>query len=511
MRNFKTINILALTILLALVSTSCRNSDKADDEMNTNKVLLQIDNDPIVAYNIWFKVGSVNDPEGKEGLTYLTAEMMADASTKSNDYSAILEKMYPMATGYGAKVDKEMTTFRGRTHKDNLDEYNKLFMDAILNPAFKEEDFNRIKNNTLNYIKNVLRYSSDEELGKFALYNYVFEGTPYEHLMVGSVEGIENITLEDVKQHHKNYFNANNYTIGLGGGYPSELVDNIDAELNKLQDTAINTMVDVTPKPINGLEVLLVEKENNSTAISFGFPIDVRRGDDDFFALALFSSWLGEHRNQSSHLFQVIRGARGLNYGDYAYIERFLNGGRLNKPDPNNARNNPLFEVWIRPVQHIHRHFALRAAMRELQKVVDNGMTKEQFETTKNFLNKYSIHWAATTSERLGYQVDSEFYGIEDGGNYINHFREKIRNLTLEQVNNAIKRHIQYNNVKIAMITSDAEQFKSDLVSNADSPIEYNSPKPDEVLEEDKEISTYKLDIKEDNVTIVPVDQMFQK
>jgi zinc protease len=65
--------------------------------------------------------------------------------------------------------------------------------------------------------------------------------------------------------------------------------------------------------------------------------------------------------------------------------------------------------------------------------------------------------------------------------------------------------------VKIAMITSDAEQFKSDLVSNADSPIEYNSPKPDEVLEEDKEISTYKLDIKEENVTIVPVDEMFQK
>ena len=59
MRNFKTINILALTILLALTATSCRNSDKADDEMNTNKVLLQIDNDPIVAYNIWFKVGSV--------------------------------------------------------------------------------------------------------------------------------------------------------------------------------------------------------------------------------------------------------------------------------------------------------------------------------------------------------------------------------------------------------------------------------------------------------------------
>lgn len=511
MKNITKIQFLAAALLLSLSFTSCRNNDEKGEEMSNNKVLLKIDSDPIIAYNIWFKVGSANDPKGKEGLAYLTAQVMADGSTTKNEYSSILEQLYPMATGYGTKIDKEMTTFQGKVHKDNLEKYNELFLDAILNPAFNEDDFTRVKNNTLNFIKNELRYSSDEELGKFALYNFVFQGTPYEHIMAGTVEGLENITLQDVKDFHKNYYNRNNYVIGLGGGFADNLVETIETKLNKLADTTIITKVDVNPKAINGLEVLIVEKENNSTAISFGFPIDVLRGDEDFFALALFSSWLGEHRNQSSHLFQIIRGERGLNYGDYAYIERFLNGGSLSKPDPNNARSKQLFEVWLRPVQHVHRHFALRAAMRELQKVVDSGLTQQEFETTKNFLNKYSIHWAATTSERLGYEIDSEFYGIKDGGNYINHFRDKIKNLTLDQVNKAIKKHIQYKNIKIAMVTSDAEKFKSELVNNTDSPIVYESAKPDNVLEADKEISTYKLDIKADKVQIVPVDKMFQK
>ncbi len=47
------------------------------------------------------------------------------------------------------------------------------------------------------------------------------------------------------------------------------------------------------------------------------------RGDEDFYPLAVANSWLGEHRNSSSHLYQVIREERGLNYGDYSYIEYF--------------------------------------------------------------------------------------------------------------------------------------------------------------------------------------------
>lgn len=501
----KLLSILSLAIVCLV---SCGKKD--EEAMDSKTVLVEVKEDPTVSFNIWFATGSQDDPAGKEGLAYITGALISEGGTKNNTYAQITEKLFPMAAGYSADVDKEMTTFRGRTHKDNLDEYYKLFTEALLHPAFGEEDFKRIKSNTLSYIENQLRYSSDEELGKAVLYDYVFAGTPYGHLTMGTVAGLNSITLDDVKAFYKKHYTKDNFVIGLGGGFDHSLVNKLEKDLASLPAGKAST-VETNPPAINGLEMTIVEKENDATAISFGFPISVLRGDDDFFALDLFRSWFGEHRNQSSHLYQVIREERGLNYGDYAYIEAFLNGGSRSMPAPNNARRKQLFEVWLRPVQHVHRHFALRAALRELKDVADNGMTKEEFEKTKQFLYKYALHYAPTVSDRLGYQVDSKFYGVKDDGNYIQHYRDKIKSLTHAQVNAAIKKHIRYDNIKFAVITSGAEKFKSELASNTVSPIRYESEKPPHVLAEDKEIESFTIPLKAEKIRIVKIEDVFAK
>ena len=99
---------------------------------------------PFVAFNIWVKAGSQNDPAGKEGLASLTAALLADGSTESHSYQEILEALYPMAAGYGGSVDKEMTVFRGVIHEDNLEPYYEIFSNALLEPAFSEDDFTRV-------------------------------------------------------------------------------------------------------------------------------------------------------------------------------------------------------------------------------------------------------------------------------------------------------------------------------------------------------------------------------
>ncbi|MFP4528606.1 MAG: M16 family metallopeptidase [Candidatus Kapaibacterium sp.] len=494
----------------AIFMTGC-DQGREYPTMDERVVTVSVKEDPTVSFRIWFRVGAQDDPAGKEGLAWLTAQTMANGATQNNKYEEIIDKLYPMAADYGVKVDKEMTVFSGRVHKDMLDEYYKLFTDAMLHPAFNKEDFQRIKDETISYIANELRYSSDEELGKAALYSYIYEGTNYGHLTQGTVESLKSITLEDVKNFYKDHYTRDNYVIGAGGGFDKELPEKMFVDFQSLVQRIPELKAATQPEKIEGLNVLLVEKDNDATAISFGFPIDVQRGDDDFFALALFNSWFGQHRNSASHLYQVIRETRGMNYGDYSYIEPFLNGGSLRNPIPNNARRSNIFEVWIRPVRHEHAHFALRAAIRELRKVIENGLSEEEFVLTQDFLHKYALHYAPNTMMRLGYQLDSKFFGIEDGGDYIEFFRNKIRSLTRKQVNEAIRNHLNYQNIKIAMVTNNAEDFKSRLVDNAPSPISYETPKPDAVIAEDQVIAEYPLDIKAENVIIVPVDQMFEK
>ena len=124
----------------------------------------------------------------------------------------------------------------------------------------------------------------------------------------------------------------------------------------------------------------------------------------------------------------MIRDQRGLNYGDYSYIEHFPNGGALTKPPQNVCRRQQLFEIWIRPVPNEARHFALRAALRELKNLVDNGLTEEQFDLTRKFLRNYVLHYAPTTSERLGYALDDRFYGIP--GSHLDLFRRAMNEVT---------------------------------------------------------------------------------
>ncbi len=500
--NYLRILILSMTMIAPTLTFG-------DENVPDNLILLPVKNDPTVSLRLWFKVGSQDDPAGKEGLANITASMLTDAATQQNSYEQVLDKLYPLASNYNASSSTEMTVIYGRTHKDNLSDFYPLLTEAILSPAFKQEDLDRIKSQVLNYLENQLRYASDEELGKAILYNNVFAGTPYGHIGAGLIESVKNITLDDVKNFYKSHYTRDNVAIGLGGGYDGALVDQIKKDLQKLPAGIVKQVPKPKAKPIKGKKVTIVEKDAASTAISMGFPINIVRGSKEWYALAIANSWLGQHRNQSSHLYLVIREERGLNYGDYSYIENFPNAGARTVPPQNVSRRQQILEIWIRPVPNEARHFALRAALREFKKLVDNGMTADDFKLTSAFLRNFVLHYAPTTMERLGYAIDDKFYAIK--GSHLENFRKAMSEVTLKDVNAAIKKYWQYNNMQIAIITKDAQSFKDALVNDAPSPITYKTTKPQHVLDEDKEISVFPLKIKAGDVTIVPVADLFLK
>jgi zinc protease len=168
-----------------------------------------------------------------------------------------------------------------------------------------------------------------------------------------------------------------------------------------------------------------------------------------------------------------------------------------------------LFEIWIRPVPNETRQFAARAAVRELKSLVDNGLTEEQFDLTRKFLRNYVLHYAPTTSERLGYALDDRFYGVS--GSHLDLFRRRMNEVKRAEVNGAVKKYLQYDNLHIVFVTPDAAGLKQALVADASSPITYTSPKSDAVLAEDREISKFPLNIQPDAVKTIPVGELFAK
>lgn len=464
---------------------------------------------PLIDVSLSFRTGSVDDPEGKEGLAALTAEMVTGAGSKALTYAQIQQALFPMAAGFGSIVDKEMTTFSGTVHRDNLDGWYDVVMGQLLEPGFREEDFRRVKAATVSGIRVALRGNNDEELGNEVLYEHLYAEHPYGHLSTGHAAAVEALTLDDVRAFYAAHYTQAALTVGVAGAPGDAFLSRLRGDLGAHLPTGrpADRRIAAAARP-EGLKVTVVEKDTRAAAISMGFPIEVKRGHPDFVALYLARAYLGEHRSSSSYLYQRMREIRGMNYGDYAYTEYFPAGMYLTAPPANVARSQQAFRIWIRPVPLEQTHFAIRIAKYELDKLVRDGMSEADFEATKSFLVKSTGLLTARQGVHLGYSLDQAFYGL---GTFTAYIRDGLATLTRQQVNDAIARHLKSDDMAIVVVTSGAEALKTALVDDVASPITYASEKPAEILEEDKVIAVYPLDLDADDVRIVPVGEVFEK
>ena len=463
---------------------------------------------PLVTFRILLKAGSANDPSGKEGVASLTAAMLSRGGSREKTYAQIVESLFPMAASVSAQVDKEMTVFEGTAHRENLDAYYEILRSMLLDPGWREDDFRRLKDETINFLRIQLRSNNEEELGKEALYLQIYKGHPYGHHSAGTLASLQALTLDDVKAFYQANYRRGNVVIGLAGGFPEAFLKKAESEFSmKLPDGTPQPVTLPEPKAPSKLRVQIIQKETRATAISLGFPIGVTRSHPDWPALKLAESYFGQHRSSKSYLYQRIREVRGMNYGDYAYIEYFPRGMFLFKPDTNLGRRQQIFQVWIRPVEPQNGLFALKVALYELNKLVTKGMSAEDFESTRVFLSKQVNLLAQTQSEQLGYALDSRYYGI---GDYNTFLRDALAKLTSADVNRAIRQHLSTDRMRIVIVTKDPQPFRDAVAKNTPSPITYNSPKPKEIIDEDASIQRYRVNAKPEDVTVVPVEKVFE-
>ncbi|MHC4078390.1 MAG: M16 family metallopeptidase, partial [Planctomycetota bacterium] len=357
------------------------------------------------------------------------------------------------------------------------------------------------------------------ETGKEVMYQEIYASHPYGHLNVGAIEAIRGIKLSDVRGFYaKNMRVGGRLVIGLAGGYPQGFPARVAADFERLRVGAIYReereaifgpeRPPGAPAPIQHNRLTIVKKKARATGIHIGFPIAITRKHKDWPALWLVRSYFGEHRSENSYLYQRLREIRGLNYGDYAYIEYFPHGGGQFHPNPNLGRSQQIFQIWIRPVPPENGPFAFKAANYELRKLVKAGISRESFEATRTYLSKFVNLLVKTQDRQLGYALDSRYYGI---GSFADHIKEQLAKLTVDDVNRVIRKYLRTDCLQYVVVTEDAEGFRDQILSGEATPIIYRDEPAQEILDEDKVIERLPIDLKKEHVKIVPVDQVFQK
>src|SRR5688500_2540121 len=214
--------------IAALVDAEMKAAPSTLPELD---VTLQQSQLPQVQMKLLFEAGSSYDPPGKEGLAALTAAMITDAGSEALTINEIRQAYYPVAGSFNRLVDKELATFTGSIHRDNWHEFLHVALGQLAKPGFREEDFKRLKDRQMTALTQDLRSNNEEELGKERLQVNLFASTPYGHPVLGTVEGINAITLDDVRNFARAHYTLANLKVGLSGDVPEHFSTVLRASL----------------------------------------------------------------------------------------------------------------------------------------------------------------------------------------------------------------------------------------------------------------------------------------
>lgn len=419
---------------------------------------------PLVELRVMVDAGSSDDPVGKEGLASLTASLLleggfgdpADPVTKED--LAARTRAWGGGASPSVRVAKEATTFRMRVPRDVVDEYvETVFGPLFTRPLFDGDELERLRKEGTVNLSSWLRYENIEMLGLEALDNYMFDGSSYAHTTGGSVQGLANITLEDVRGFYERYYQPHNVVLGVAsvdGAVTGPLLAAL-AGMGDARGEAARPADPVPPAPAmpDGREAVVVGMPDAlATGIHLAYPLPIHRTHEDFWPLYVANVALGTHRDGHGRLYGLIRQERGYNYGDYSYVEHFAGRPWSLFPPFNTPREQQYFSIWIRPVGHEYAHHLLKAAIHELDRISREGLTAEEVAHSKNKARVLYLSLAETGGRLLEAQLDDAWYGMEDG--YLEHYLERIASVTPEQVNAAIAKYLQADDLKILVVTA---------------------------------------------------------
>ncbi|MEO0421193.1 MAG: pitrilysin family protein [Pseudomonadota bacterium] len=217
---------LARLAALALALTVTSNVSAADIDIPYEKFVLDnglrviVHEDrkaPIVAVSIWYHVGSKDEPQGKSGFAHLFEHLMFNGTENYDD-----EFFRPLE-------DVGATQLNGTTYFDRTNYFETVPTPALELALFLESDrmghlLGAITQEKLDeqrdVVKNEKRQGDNQPYGlvNYKMLEGIFpEGHPYRWSPIGSMEDLNNASLDDVKEWFKTRYGPNNAVLVLAG------------------------------------------------------------------------------------------------------------------------------------------------------------------------------------------------------------------------------------------------------------------------------------------------------
>lgn len=190
---------------------------------NGLKVIVKEDHRaPIMVSQIWYKIGSSYEPHGITGVSHVLEHMMfkGTETLKPGEFSRIIS-----ANGGddNAFTSRDYTAYFQTMSADRLEVSIKLEADRMRSVQFSKEEFAK----EIEVVKEERRLRTDDKPTSLAYEQFTalaYRSLPYAHPVIGWMNDLNNLTVEDAKQWYDRWYAPNNATLVVVGDVDPEQV-----------------------------------------------------------------------------------------------------------------------------------------------------------------------------------------------------------------------------------------------------------------------------------------------
>ena len=386
---------------------------------------------PVISLTVAAKAGATLDPAGKEGLLRSVARLMrrtGDGLTTE----VIDERIDAMGGSVGVDVGHSATSIHATVIKRSLDDLVDLVVGILARPSLSEEELARLKRETTSDL--IETRENDRELGQRWFRRRLFGDHAYGRSVAGTIESIGSLNHSDVVARYAQTFCSENLVFAFAGDTSPEEAQGIAERISSALPSGA-PLPDTVPEPAmqSGRRLLLVDKpERTQTQILIGC-LGTHPNDDDHVALHVGNTIFGG--TFTARLMNEVRSKRGWSYGAYS-----------NLPYDRHRRG---FSLWTFPKSE-DAAACIELELGLLEKWWQDGVTARELSWAQRYLVRSHAFAVDTAGKRVGQALDEVLYDLPPG--YHSEYLERVRAITLDEVNAAIQKRITPKDLVISVV-----------------------------------------------------------
>jgi zinc protease len=387
------------------------------------------------------KAGQRDEPLDKLGLASMTASMLNEQTTESTNED-LSNRLQKLGAYVSVSADNDSMTLTVRSLSDTFDEALAVAKERLLKPKFDEQDFARVKAQT---IEGIRQTKTQPSVTADVVYQKLLfgEDNSFAYLDSGTEETVSAITLDDVKRFYEQHVAPNIAEVVV--------VSNLDKTMTM---KALGTFADwegeaVEPTPLKPFpelgptKIYLVDKPGAAQSeIRIGKRALTYDATGDFYKSQLANFPIGGTFNSRINL--NLREDKGYTYGARSYFSGNEDYGTFT------AQAGVRTDTTADSIVQFEN---------EIRGAVSDGLTETEMAFTRRALGQRDARRYETPSQKLGILSQMIEYDLEP--EFIEQQNELLASVGKEELDALAKEYMTIDNAVIVVVGDKATIYDS--------------------------------------------------